>query len=233
MLVMVLLSLALVPLLFKWLKKHKFQSLTPLLGKGACPEDHPIHLGMLGMHGTAYANKGIVDCDFLSIGARWDDRITGELSEFCKDAEKFTSTSTALNSIKSLNPDVSLAGDAKLVIEDLLPLIEQGDTADWLAEMPKPGAKTSHLSIPRRAACVRNMFSTAWINLVAVKSSHDYRRWSASNVGSSVLPHHPRIAIGSVPAAQAPWATASLLPLAPHLLPANKQSLLLVTVVSK
>src|SRR5689334_24371544 len=55
-----------------------------LLGKGAVPEDKPLHLGMLGMHGTAYANKAVADCDLImAIGARWDDRITGKLSEFC------------------------------------------------------------------------------------------------------------------------------------------------------
>ena len=60
-----------------------------LLGKGAVDERHPLHLGMLGMHGTAYANKAVADCDLImAIGARWDDRITGKLSEFCTDAVK-------------------------------------------------------------------------------------------------------------------------------------------------
>src|SRR5262245_23625574 len=55
-----------------------------LLGKGAVDETHPLHLGMLGMHGTAYANKAVADCDLImSIGARWDDRITGRVSDFC------------------------------------------------------------------------------------------------------------------------------------------------------
>ena len=48
-----------------------------LLGKGAFPEDHPLSLGMLGMHGTAYANKAVQRCDLIvSVGARFDDRIT-------------------------------------------------------------------------------------------------------------------------------------------------------------
>jgi acetolactate synthase-1/2/3 large subunit len=60
---------------------------TTLLGKGAFPETHGLALGMLGMHGTAYANKAIVECDFLlNIGSRFDDRIVGKPSEFCKDA---------------------------------------------------------------------------------------------------------------------------------------------------
>ncbi|MEC9068588.1 MAG: thiamine pyrophosphate-binding protein, partial [SAR324 cluster bacterium] len=62
---------------------------TTLLGKGAFSEIHPLSVGMLGMHGTAYANKTVVDCDLImAIGARWDDRITGKVSEFCVNATK-------------------------------------------------------------------------------------------------------------------------------------------------
>jgi acetolactate synthase-1/2/3 large subunit len=57
---------------------------TTLLGKGGTDETHPLHLGMLGMHGTAYANKATDAADLImSIGSRWDDRITGKLDEFC------------------------------------------------------------------------------------------------------------------------------------------------------
>jgi acetolactate synthase-1/2/3 large subunit len=104
-----------------------------LLGKGATDETHPLHLGMLGMHGTAYANKAVVDCDLImSIGARWDDRITGKLDEFCVDAVKIHVDIDPAENCKILTPDVFIEGDARLVIEDLLPLIEPGDTKDWL-----------------------------------------------------------------------------------------------------
>ncbi len=107
-----------------------------LLGKGACPEDHPLHQGMLGMHGTAYANKAVMNCDLImAIGARWDDRITGKLSEFCVGATKIHVDIDVAEFNKIVRPDVSLAGDARLVIEDLLPLAERLDTADWLKEI--------------------------------------------------------------------------------------------------
>ena len=52
-------------------------------------ETHPLHPGMMGMHGTAYANKAVAGCDLImSIGGRWDDRITGRLSDFCTEAVK-------------------------------------------------------------------------------------------------------------------------------------------------
>jgi len=106
-----------------------------LLGKGATDETHPLHLGMLGMHGTAYANKAVVDCDLImAIGARWDDRITGKLDEFCVDAIKIHVDIDPAEFNKMVVPDVSILGDARLVIEDLLPLIEPADTAAWLAQ---------------------------------------------------------------------------------------------------
>ena len=106
-----------------------------LLGKGAVPEDRELHLGMLGMHGTAYANKAVADCDLImAIGARWDDRITGKLSEFCPDAVKIHVDIDPAEFNKIVRPDVCLTGDARLVIEDLIPLVQRCDSDEWLAQ---------------------------------------------------------------------------------------------------
>ena len=106
-----------------------------LLGKGAVDETHPLHLGMMGMHGTAYANKAVVDCDLImAIGARWDDRVTGRLSDFCTRAVKIHVDIDAAEFGKIVQPDVAIHGDARLVIEDLVEQVEMGDTAEWLAQ---------------------------------------------------------------------------------------------------
>jgi acetolactate synthase-1/2/3 large subunit len=106
-----------------------------LLGKGAADETHPLHLGMLGMHGTAYANKAVTFCDLIvSIGARWDDRITGKVDEFCPKATKIHIDVDPAEFNKVLRPDVCLLGDARLVVEQLLPLVGPLDTAEWLAQ---------------------------------------------------------------------------------------------------
>jgi acetolactate synthase-1/2/3 large subunit len=106
-----------------------------LLGKGAVDETHPLHLGMMGMHGTAYANKAVVDCDLImAIGARWDDRITGRVSDFCTNAVKIHVDVDAAEFNKVIRPHVAIHGDARLVIEDLIPLVEMGETAEWLAQ---------------------------------------------------------------------------------------------------
>jgi acetolactate synthase-1/2/3 large subunit len=116
--------------------KLKAPVVNTLLGKGAVPEDLPCNLGMLGMHGTAYANKAVEHCDLIfSIGARWDDRITGKLSEFCKDAVKLHIDIDVAEFNKIIRPDVSMAGDARLVVEDLLPLVGACDTADWWKDL--------------------------------------------------------------------------------------------------
>ena len=123
---------------------------TTLLGKGAFPETHPLSVGMLGMHGTAYANKTVVDCDLImAIGARWDDRITGKVSEFCPDATKIHIDVDPAEFGKIIDPDVSIAGDAKLVLEDLIPLVSKLDSQPWLKQIDK-WKKKYPLKFPKR-----------------------------------------------------------------------------------
>ena len=114
-------------------EKLRIPLVNTLLGKGATDETHPLHLGMPGMHGTAYANKAVANCDLImSIGSRWDDRIVGKLDAFCTDAVKIHIDIDPAEFNKMVQPDVCICGDARLAVEDLLPLVEAGDTADWL-----------------------------------------------------------------------------------------------------
>ena len=104
-----------------------------LLGLGAFPETHPLSLGMRGMHGTAYANTAVLECDLImSIGSRWDDRIVGKIEEFCKGATIIHVDIDPAEEGKILQPDAFLCGDAKLVLEQLLPLVSRLDTDDWV-----------------------------------------------------------------------------------------------------
>jgi acetolactate synthase I/II/III large subunit len=90
-----------------------------LLGKGCFPETHDLSLGMLGMHGTAYANKSVVDCDLImSIGSRWDDRIVGRLAEFCQDAVKIHVDIDPAEINKMVRPDCSIIGDSNSTRQD-------------------------------------------------------------------------------------------------------------------
>ena len=107
-----------------------------LLGKGAFAETHPLSLGMLGMHGTAYANKALVNCDLiLSIGSRWDDRINGNNKEFCVNAKKLHIDVDFAEINKIVKPDAWIVGDAKEVVEELVKYVQPLDTKEWLAEL--------------------------------------------------------------------------------------------------
>ena len=109
---------------------------TTLLGKGAISEMHPLSVGMLGMHGTAYANKAVINCDLImAIGARWDDRITGKVSEFCPDATKIHIDIDPSEFGKIIQPDVSINGDAAEVLAELIPLMDKLDTSAWLKKI--------------------------------------------------------------------------------------------------
>ena len=107
-----------------------------LLGKGEFPETDPLSLGMLGMHGTAYANKALTRCDLIcSIGSRWDDRINGNPQKFCIGAKKIHIDIDPAEMGKIVQPDASCVGDARLVVEELLKYVKPCDTKDWLKEL--------------------------------------------------------------------------------------------------
>ena len=109
---------------------------TTLLGKGAFSEKHKLSVGMLGMHGTAYANKAVVECDLImAIGARWDDRITGKVSEFCTNAIKIHIDIDQAEFGKIIKPDLSVHGDATKVLNELVPLVKTLNTKDWLKKI--------------------------------------------------------------------------------------------------
>lgn len=109
-----------------------------LLGKGCFPETHELSLGMLGMHGTAYANKAMVDCDLvMSVGSRWDDRIVGKYATFCPDAVKIHVDIDEAEFEKTLSMDCAIHGDARLVMEELFEIAEPGQTEEWIRQIQR------------------------------------------------------------------------------------------------
>lgn len=113
--------------------KLKCPVTSTLLGKGVFPETHDLSLGMLGMHGTAYANKAMVECDLLlNIGSRFDDRIIGQPEKFCADAKVIHIDIDPAEMDKMIVPDIQIVGDAKAALTLLNPEVEELDTAEWL-----------------------------------------------------------------------------------------------------
>ncbi|WP_414578759.1 biosynthetic-type acetolactate synthase large subunit [Anabaena sp. CCY 9402-a] len=94
---------------------------TTLMGIGAFDEHHPLSLGMLGMHGTAYANFAVTDCDLLiCVGARFDDRVTSKLDEFASRAKVIHIDIDPAEVGKNRVPEVPIVGDVRKVLIDLL-----------------------------------------------------------------------------------------------------------------
>lgn len=109
---------------------------TTLLGKGAFPETDPFFLGMLGMHGTWYANEAISNCDLIiAIGARFDDRVTGKLSHFATEARVVHIDVDPAEISKNVRVDYPLIGDVRLVLQDLIPAVTPPEIGEWLAQL--------------------------------------------------------------------------------------------------
>ncbi|MBV6626837.1 MAG: biosynthetic-type acetolactate synthase large subunit [Rivularia sp. (in: Bacteria)] len=114
---------------------------TTLMGIGSFDEHHPLALSMLGMHGTAYANFAVTDCDLLiCVGARFDDRVTGKLDEFASRAKVIHIDIDPAEVGKNRIPEVPIVGDVKRVLTELLRRCEERNikqapqqTQEWLS----------------------------------------------------------------------------------------------------
>ena len=117
-------------------EKTQIPVTTTLMGKGAIPEDHPLSLGMVGMHGTYYANYAVSHSDLLiAVGARFDDRVTGRLDTFATQAKVIHIDIDAAELGKNVRPHHILNGDAKLVLQELLSRVEIPQTKEWLDQI--------------------------------------------------------------------------------------------------
>jgi acetolactate synthase-1/2/3 large subunit len=93
---------------------------TTLMGKGIVDENQPLSLGMLGMHGTVYANYAVSECDLLiALGARFDDRVTGKLDEFASHAQVIHVDIDPAEVGKNRVPQIGIVGDVKEIIQEL------------------------------------------------------------------------------------------------------------------
>ncbi len=116
-------------------RKARVPVATTLMGLGCFPESDPLSLRMIGMHGLIAANRALDECDMLvSIGARFDDRVTGKVSEFAPRARVAHVDIDPAAIGKTIRCDLPVVGDIRSILTDLLPLVREGDHADWLAQ---------------------------------------------------------------------------------------------------
>lgn len=118
-------------------EKYSLPVTSTLLGLGAFPGDHPLFMGMAGMHGTYTANTAIYECDLLiNVGARFDDRLTGKLSSFAPNAVVAHIDIDPVEIGKNVPTDIPIVSDAKKAMERLLEHdIEQPEHDEWLVRI--------------------------------------------------------------------------------------------------
>jgi acetolactate synthase I/II/III large subunit len=106
-----------------------------LLGLSAFPSDHPLYAGMLGMHGNYGANIKTNECDVLiAIGMRFDDRVTGDLKTYAKQAKVIHVDIDPAEINKNVKADVAILSDARYALESLLPMVQQKSYPEWVNE---------------------------------------------------------------------------------------------------
>jgi acetolactate synthase I/II/III large subunit len=107
-----------------------------LLGLGGVPTNHPLSLGMMGMHGESWVNNAIQQADLLlAFGMRFDDRVTGNLVHYAPNAKKIHIEIDPSEINKNVRADVALIGDLREILELLLPLLPKKSDTKWLREI--------------------------------------------------------------------------------------------------
>lgn len=120
----------------KFIEKGKLPFASTSHGLSAIKADHPLHLGMMGMHGTVAANKAIYQADcIVALGMRFDDRVTGKLTEYAPQAKIIHVDIDASEINKIIPADLALNTDLKTVLKKLTPLIKKKERTKWLQEI--------------------------------------------------------------------------------------------------
>jgi acetolactate synthase-1/2/3 large subunit len=136
----------------KFVRAGNYPVAMTLLGIGCFPASDPLNLGMMGMHGEAWVNNAIQEADLLiAVGMRFDDRVTGDLRTYAKNARKIHIEIDRAEINKNVKVDAALVGDAREVLEKLTPHIQEGDHAAWIrhiAELKGDSAVRDIQSLP-------------------------------------------------------------------------------------
>ena len=138
---------------------------TTLMGLGGFPGNHPLFLGMLGMHGTFRANMATTHCDVLfAVGARFDDRVTGKVESFSPHSQKIHLDIDPTSIAKSVPADIPIVGDVKTVLKEMLKELEEEPLQDygrahagWLKQIGEWG-QMSPLSYKAGVQCLKPQF---------------------------------------------------------------------------
>jgi acetolactate synthase-1/2/3 large subunit len=178
--------------------KASIPVVSTLLGIGALPETHPLCLGMGGMHGEAYTNLAVSEADLiLALGSRFDDRLTGPVNQFARQAKIVHVDIDPVEIDKNVTCDLAVVADLKEVLPALTPLVHHGSHPDWLARIREwredsakrdiVGQETDDL-VPQYV--VRQIWHATQGNVVVVSDVGQNQMWEAQ-----YFIHHRRRAL--------------------------------------
>jgi acetolactate synthase-1/2/3 large subunit len=160
---------------------------TTLMGLGCIPGDHPLNLGMLGMHGTVPANYAVTECDLLiAIGARFDDRVTGKLDAFAPDAQVIHIDIDPAEIGKTRTAHVPITGDCRDILARLNARLEHGKSGDpWrkvIAEWKQQHRFVySDDGLLHPAGIIRTISDMTRGNAVIVTEVGQHQMWTAQH----------------------------------------------------
>ncbi len=160
---------------------------TTLMALGAVDRDHPLNLGMPGMHGWSSANIAIEECDlFVAIGARFDDRVTGKLDEFCPSAKVLHVDIDASEINKVRCAHAGVAADAAAFVKALLAHIEAGRRPGWLRHVAllkaRHGLATPGIEDPRKPyGLIAHVASVAGVDAIITTDVGRHQMWVAQS----------------------------------------------------
>ncbi len=172
----------------QFVRAGQFHVAMTLLGIGCFPANDPLNLGMMGMHGEAWVNHAIQEADLLiAVGMRFDDRVTGDLRTYAKSARKIHIEIDRAEINKNVKVDAALVGDAREVLEQLLPCIEKKERTAWqsrITEMKGDSAVRDIQSLPDTghlyaAHVINDLWKETGGDAVVVTDVGQHQMWEA------------------------------------------------------
>jgi len=172
----------------QFVRAGQFHVAMTLLGIGCFPANDPLNLGMMGMHGEAWVNHAIQEADLLiAVGMRFDDRVTGDLRTYAKSARKIHIEIDRAEINKNVKVDAALVGDAREVLEQLLPCIDRKERTAWqsrITEMKGDSAVRDIQSLPDTghlyaAHVINDLWKETGGDAVVVTDVGQHQMWEA------------------------------------------------------
>ncbi len=166
-------------------EKAHIPVITTLHGVSCFPESHELSFGMTGMHGAAYANKAICECDLLiGIGMRFDDRVTGKISGFAPKAKVIHIDIEPAEIGKNVKVTVPIVGDCRNVLASLIPEVKEARHPEWLAQleawraaMPMTSIRQSDRFLPQHV--IRDIYEATRGDALIVCDVGQHQMWAA------------------------------------------------------